>query len=700
MLKCFEADIKRGLILFVFLLFYSAAVCQSSFAEQDNTTKDYISPYSVEKDPVMLRKIIEDNSTSAYDRELAGVLLKIALNPTQYNMSAVTDDNATISTPTRSRQFIKKTPYDYSILTQMDIETFHASTVEELLNYVTGFFVEHNGQNFGGPGLYHINNSLENQVLVLLDGVELNNLNSGVGITNSIPVEIIDKIEIIRGPASSVWGSSLGGVINIITKTRGRNFNKPDMTVKVLYGSNNIQDYNIEARGIIEKLRMHYYLDAGRQYGSSMTNNRALDKNTLFSKFSYNPDHTLKVNLHLFYTKTKDGFGDLKDFDLKGEGLQNNFLGKLSMDYKINSELQFSTSIYSLQLKNGQLNYVLGVEDPKTTGDLYLGYSAIEKTIGGDAKLVWQTSNHSVVFGTDIKNTMVKTDIDVGSILQSYGAAPFISADTTVTKYAVYLNDTISLGKASFIPGIRYDYNNINGYFVSPSIGFTYELDNMTLFRATTARGFTSPTLSGTSTGGLFLKPNPDLKPVEIYSYQAGIETTHIYYISFKTTAFYHDIRNSLKRVYFTDTDGSYTSTYRNEDTIRRKGFSVEMASVPIFKYFRINYNLTYVWDYLPSTNESTSSYDYNATLKFEKIGLLKALLAAHYIRWNKSFTYDAHYNDVILNLHLTKAIDLSDTVTTELYLSAYNMFNGEQYNSSAFYNPDRWFLGGIRFRF
>ena len=79
-----------------------------------------------------------------------------------------------------------------------------------------------------------IRGSTSSQVLVLLDGIRLNSSRDGGVDLSSIPMEIIDHIEIVRGGESSLYGSSaIGGVINIVTKKA----EKPSISLSVTNGS-------------------------------------------------------------------------------------------------------------------------------------------------------------------------------------------------------------------------------------------------------------------------------------------------------------------------------------------------------------------------------------------------------------------------------------------------------------------------------
>ncbi len=67
-----------------------------------------------------------------------------------------------------------------------------------------------------------IQGSFYNHVVVFIDGISITAPSENSTSTGEFPVQFIERIEIIKGPASSTWGSSLGGVINVITKSTGK----------------------------------------------------------------------------------------------------------------------------------------------------------------------------------------------------------------------------------------------------------------------------------------------------------------------------------------------------------------------------------------------------------------------------------------------------------------------------------------------
>lgn len=133
-------------------------------------------------------------------------------------------DEEILSIATGSKQAIAKAPAVVTVITAKDIKAIGATDLDEILETVPGL---HIGRNPGGynpiytiRGIYSYYNS---QVLFLINGIPLTNLYLGDrnSIWGGMPVQSIERIEVIRGPGSAVYGADASaGVINIITKTK------------------------------------------------------------------------------------------------------------------------------------------------------------------------------------------------------------------------------------------------------------------------------------------------------------------------------------------------------------------------------------------------------------------------------------------------------------------------------------------------
>ena len=166
-----------------------------------------------------------------------------------------------VYTTTRSIKPLSRVAENVTVITAKDIRKMGAHTLSEVLNQIPGIFVNFS-RDFGATSFIYMQGAKNYHTLVLVDGIRWNILSERHAETNSIPVEIIERIEIIKGPASSSWGSSLGGVVNIITRHLDLN-DSPAGTFWSTFGEKNTSDLRAGFTGRIDKGR--YYLYAGKQ---------------------------------------------------------------------------------------------------------------------------------------------------------------------------------------------------------------------------------------------------------------------------------------------------------------------------------------------------------------------------------------------------------------------------------------------------
>ncbi len=114
-----------------------------------------------------------------------------------------------------------ETPSLVTVITARDIEAMGATTVEEALESVPGLHVSFSAQAYRPKYIIRgVSSRFTPQVLVMQNGVPITNPLTGGVRTLSLPVEMVSRIEVIRGPGSAVWGAdAVAGVINIVTKS-------------------------------------------------------------------------------------------------------------------------------------------------------------------------------------------------------------------------------------------------------------------------------------------------------------------------------------------------------------------------------------------------------------------------------------------------------------------------------------------------
>jgi vitamin B12 transporter len=585
------------------------------------------------------------------------------------------EEELVVESPTRSPKPVSKTAENITVVTASDIKLMNAHTLAEVLNTVTGVQV----LMLGDPGIganANIQGSDAPNVTVIIDGVVLNNLSDNNVDVGFIPVQNIEKIEIIKGPASSAWGSALGGVVNIITKT-GRSDNQGSM-LSASYGTRSTEDFRAEARG--KQDRFGYYLTAGRLQTDGLMPQFHVSEDNVYTKLSY--DLTDKTNMlfALGYEKSSRGngyqtFSQLND--LSEDDITTIQHATVALNSSLNQKLDLNVSIRTLRQAFQDNFSGVFIESDKFT----------DKDYGLSAKLAWKGESQIVVFGTDADaKTLDSLNVTGG--------------EREHRKWAVYANDTVSLNRLSITPGVRYDNTNSNGAIASPSLGFAYSFANSTTMRLYAAKGFTIPPLGFTYADTLFYSPNPELKMEKVYSYQAGVETAALKYFWTKVSAFWNEIRD----LFNTDTSSVDPSRlmFVNKNRQRRRGLDFEVKTASFYNTF-----LTAGAEYVDARDLDTNTRlrfqptrIYDLGLHYDDQQSFSALLIGRYIDWNMDPAYHGSYGSFVFDLHMTKKILQRKDASLEAFVDVRNLFNGSQYLLDSYKNPKRWLEGGIRYNF
>src|ERR687888_1336072 len=170
------------------------------------------------------------------------------------------NEDELVSTATRSPKPLSQAAENITIVTAAEIEAMNAHTLAEVLVNVPGVQVDVRG----GPGesvAALVQGADFHHVLVMIDGVRINNLFEGAADLGAFPVQNIERIEVVKGPASSSWGPALGGVISVITKEPLESRPSSGM-LSASIGTRGTGDFRGETAG--SSGRFGYYLDAGR----------------------------------------------------------------------------------------------------------------------------------------------------------------------------------------------------------------------------------------------------------------------------------------------------------------------------------------------------------------------------------------------------------------------------------------------------
>jgi vitamin B12 transporter len=320
-----------------------------------------------------------------------------------------------------------------------------------------------------------------------------------------------------------------------------------------------------------------------------------------------------------------------------------------------------------------------------------------DKIDSSSINLIWTRGMHAAVLGAEAGDADTESSLQIDTTFNGETTSELSEGNPGLNKWAVYINDTITLDKLTITPGVRYDYNNITGEFTSPSLGITYKLADRTILRASAARGFTIPPLNNTSVGGANFEPNPDLKPESVWSYQAGMESGVTDYIWLKAVLFRHEMKDGIVDA---RTGDEAVSTKDNEDKIHRTGIEAEAETAPFYNT-SVKAGFAYT-DLDPVPDEITNgNYSYNMAIKYDDKESLMAQLSGRYVWWYFGHAIlSAKYDDSIWDFNLRKTLHSTDRARTEVFFAAHNIFNGSYYTLDVYKNPSRWVEAGAKLIF
>ncbi|GLI36746.1 TonB-dependent receptor [Geobacter hydrogenophilus] len=587
------------------------------------------------------------------------------------------EDKELVVTPTRDPKPISQVAENVTVITAKEIQALNAHTLAEVLNTVPGIHVEPRVTPGGLSPTVSIQGSESNHVRVIMDGVTINNVSDFVADLGAIPVQRIAAVEIIKGPASSAWGSSLGGIINIITKSPDESRSVGGM-VSASMGERTTGDFRLELSGTRSSLG--YYLAADGITSDGLLPHTNVGSGSVYGKLTWEPHEDTRVFATYSYSRGTRGVGEFPQYGLQ-DGDYEHLIATLGMSHALSESLDLDITGRFSRRDYSDASSALG------TGEELSNNRYEQPNLGASAKLAWRTGIHSVNIGTDYDNGTIEAE------LSENGGTVRSKTHGRLERRAIFANDTIVWNSWSITPGIRYDWTSTSDDFFSPSLGVTYNLSEYTVLRAYVARGFNIPSLTATTVGARGLQPNPHLEVEKVWSYQIGFETTLLRYLWLKNTLFRHDVSGFL---------AFETNSYVNQGKQRRQGIEVEVKTIPFFDT-TISAGYTFIDAHDRLSEERVPNIPrqtWDVTVNYDDRKFLRGGLVGRYTWWNAQGDLNGRYSAMIWDLTSGVRFPSANKLGGEFFFVAHNVFNGSQYLSDLAKSPGRWFEGGVRFSF
>jgi len=508
--------------------------------------------------------------------------------------SAIMMDQIVV-TGTRSERMLKHSPVTTQVINKKKIQESGATDLSEILDRVTGVSISSNARG-AGANTAELQGFGSDHVLVLIDGMKLIGRVEGKLDISQIPAAQIERVEIVKGATSTLYGSeAMGGVINIITKKPDKDFSVNAFTQIGSYGK---LDAGVDLGSRFDQWILYSNFNFRRSSGFDFVDSTAIQDGPSFNKYqgglklkrSFSELSNIELTTNYFQEEQKS------DIDADTENIvdNSNFAGRIAYQNSVLSGLKITSGIeysnYQHKIVQSALRYYNITPKSDDTENLLKGDVLFDSEL--DIGDIQQHLNGGYSFEyQDIQTDRLSGDGKKNNRLHN-----------------LFVQDEVKYGMINVSPGIRMDIHSDYGTEISPKLAIMLSpLYNLRL-RASYGHGFRAPSFKelyidlNHSQYGYRVNGNPDLKPERSSSYNIGAEfwTANDYHsrISF----FYNDITNHIISLPVdTAQNGVVEHSYGNISGAQTWGMEWDMEYYP-FHWFEFGMG----YYYLGSKDEST----------------------------------------------------------------------------------------------
>lgn len=595
-----------------------------------------------------------------------------------------------------------KTGRNIFVLQGKDIAALPVKSLDELLRYIPGIEVQSRGA-MGAQSDITIRGGTFEQVLVIVDGVRLNDPNTG-HFTGYIPVALdeIEEIEVLRGASSAVYGSdAVGGVINITTKVFTRNHQQKNEADAMLAGGA-FGTINASGSYLLSNEKSSVQL-------SAQTNNTDGQQQRGISGYVHN-----NLFAASFSQKLNDrwNLAFRTSYDSRNFAAQNFYTNYVSDTAKEKVQAFFNQLHLSYQKNKNSFSLLAGY---KNTYDHY-AFNSTSSANNNYSNLYQATALYEYSFA--------KASVFTGGL--QYVGRNINSNDRgnhTVNQLAAFAVLLQPLAKDFLMnASLRYDWNEISGGTIVPQLNLSYRIKNVQLRGSigNTIRyadftelynNYNETSVTGGSIG------NPNLDPEKTFNYEAGIDwfVKQKFKISFDifqrqchdlidwANTAYADMPRKINLV----PGGNYLLA-KNVSQVTTSGAELDVQLIqPLSNNKTISANAGFIWMDSQSDNGTLTLYvsshakflsNFNIKYSTKKFGI--SVNGIYKIRTPRTGTLvimGVSENYFVVNTKI-EAYILPKVLT--VFIQADNVFNSTYSDFIGTPMPNRWILGGVKFLF
>jgi outer membrane cobalamin receptor len=624
---------------------------------------------------------------------LVAILLLVSLAWGEEEPVYMGDLGVIVITPTRGPRMVKDLPTNVSVITREEIAKSGAQNVEEVLKNILGVDVRRYG-TLGAPSYISLRGCDAYQTLVMVDGRSINSISDGIADLNQVPINNIERIEVVRGPASALYGANaLGGVVNIITREAKEE--------KVTF------DVNV----------------SGGSFG------------TQISQLNFG---TKDTNVKTYFTASKnicDGWRENSGCN------SDNFTGRLTYDAGRTGNFEFRGGYYSGNLglpgPNYKIDPVTGerimldekeASDPSENQEDEKKYGVLEySNIGENSKLLLRVygsndqmtdrdplSSSDVLYENTTQGGAVQLDTLYGITLgmdihqDKYRQTDEITSETMISKRnsnsSIFAQEVLSFKPFTATMGVRYDYHSVYGGQIDPRLSLVCQPGEILKLSFNVGRAFRAPTFSDLYQPyavypGYSAEGNPNLKPETALAYDLGSEFHLSNHFLWRGTFFHTDIKDLIE--WATNPAGIFIPS--NVAKAYTQGIEVEFIH-QITQ--RLSQSANYTYLYSAGEEENENRYEIapykpqnrvNWRINYSHNSGLNIGLGAEYVgeQWSGAGrTGDRLPAYLLFNLRIAQKIR-----SLEAYITLDNIFDRKYETVFGYPMPGRTIMAGISWK-
>jgi len=647
----------------------------------------------------------------------------------------VTQLEPVVVTATKTPKKLENVPAVVTVVTSEDIETIPAKTVGDLLADLPGVYSnEPQGEGLVTPQSITISGiGFAGETLILLDGQKINTPFTDYAYLTTIPVRAVERIEVIRGPFSALYGSSAGGgIINIITKDGGRrsyvspwgqtgDFNRRDygldagivrgnFSLGLFFDHKNVDNYFLyDDKGVDDRNRDYEH----NRFHAKLTG--AISNNTYFSLSSgiIDGETGFGISEHLRLENYQDIQHPYINFQLASQ-ITEKFDIKSQVDWLRSTHKYYGETLESITYPptpppRPSFNYKASLNDTKA--DRY------RADFSGNYLF---NENHILTLGSEFVYTTAEKaiyDRKTGKLMSVQGrpGEKIDEDDTLVSLYAQY--DRTFFKDFELVLGARFDHYDSYGSEFSPKGTLSWRYADNGSIKFSVGKGFKAPNLNQLYSPPWSIAPfivyqgNPDLDAETLLSYQVSIEQRAFSEKLFvRLTPYYTDAKNFITSVRSPDpvNPGGQIMQPENIDEVDIKGVDGEL-SYDLLKGVRlfVNYNYNETRD--GKTDDILDGYPRNSASlglrAHHRLGEDWRILGSYAARYRGDYTSSSWGRPPVTETvgdywyHTASAgLDWNNMIFFNVDL--FNIFNERSKTDIDHYLPEFNYLVGLTFKY